>query len=190
MGCCRCYFALLSFAPSGAVTVFTIKWAKRLNHHEPFLTKYPLLPPINCSKVLLFFLAARLYADSSLAYYHLVGWMWDVNIKTSKTGHWAHMADGVPCSLPWEGDPSSGRCNCMCFPMWTDTWLSIYAFQLEMVTLQMVAGLNMMVLISTECCCMHQWTKLSCQWASVSLKPIFFNMRDCSCSYFLAFLLL
>lgn len=36
----------------------------------------------------------------------------------------------------------------------------------------------------------NEQNSLSCQWAPVSLKPIFFNMRDYSCSYFLAFLLL
>lgn len=42
-----------------------------------------------------------------------------------------------------------------------DTWLSFQAFQFEMFTLQMAAGLNMVVLIFTQHCCTPQWAELS-----------------------------
>lgn len=58
------------------------------------------------------------------------------------------------------GDPCRGHCHCMCAPKGTDSWLSIQAVQFERFTLQMAAGLPVMIPVFAECSCVHRWTKL------------------------------
>lgn len=192
VGGCRCYSALSSFAASGAVTVFTIKGSQWLAHHEPFLTKYPFLPPINCSQGVTFFLAAQLYADSPLA---LIIILWvefeSLTFRLQKLGnsHTLWIEFPVPshgkvtlavdtataCVLPWGltlGFPfmlSSLKCRS---PKWLLDWICWFSY------LQNAAE------------CTNKQNSLSCQRAPVRLKPVFSNVRHYSCSYFLAFLLL
>lgn len=192
VGSCRCCFTLSSFATSGAVTLFTMKQAKWWAHHEPFLTKYPFLPHINCSQGVTS-LAAQLCAASSLAhYFHLVDWMWVVNIyrlQKLEVGHTWCMMFPVLCrervtlavdtatarALPWGltlAFPfmlSSLKCSPS---KWLQDWICRFSSWQNAVA-------------RTD-----EQNSLSCQWAAVSLKPDVFNMRDYSCSYFLAFFLL
>jgi len=182
---CRCCFALSSFALSRAVFPIKDNWV----FMSPFWwSRCPLLPSINCLQDVTFSLGAQLYSGSPHSlHYHLV----DSSVWTLKAEDWSHVADGAPCSLPWEGDLCSGCCHCEHSPIGGDSWLPTQVSLWSIHTPKWLQDCRQWLLyLQNAPACTSEQNSLSHQWTRMSLKPIFFNMRDYSCSYFLAFLLL
>lgn len=94
-------------------------------------------------------------------------------------------------SLPWEGDLCSGCCHCEHSPIGGDSWLPTQVSLWSVHTPKWLQDCRQWLLyLQNAPACTSEQNSLSHQWTRMSLKPIFFNMRDYSSSYFLAFLLL
>lgn len=161
---------------TGAAAVLTIKWAKRLTHHEPSLAKYPFFSPINCSQMSLF---SWLCSFSQSIPLHMWVECKSLTFRLQKVGANRTWQIKLPVPCHGTGTLAANTATARVLP-----WgLSIHAFQFEMFKYDgsHIYRMPPHALMNKT---------LSCQWAPVSLKPIFFSMRDYSCSYFLAFLLL